>query len=385
MLVGPDGGPSRAGGASAVADPPAPAPAPPKPAPYAPPDRIDRDSRENTATAGIAGALPHLAAGSTYVDKSGAFENVANGKLPPSVTIQENGYTFKSDAQGRVASAEGRLATAAADPGRSSAGQRLQREVGWDDRLKLDHGGHLIGHRFGGPEALHNLFAQDGNSNTGEYKKLENSWAKNVEAGHNVDVKVQLQYGDDGVRPTHVSATTRINGGPPKVRVFENTYKGGLEPAPAARAAANDAESASRAAKVATGAESASKLARGAEVFGKVAAPVAIAADGYSLYSAYREDGDRIGKHTVEQAGSVAGGWAGAAVGAEAGAEGGAAVGALFGGVGAVPGAVIGGAVGGIVGGVVGSGAGKEAVKLGEGAVNAGKSAVHKVASFFGL
>jgi DNA/RNA non-specific endonuclease len=372
-----------AAGGAGTATLPRPAPATEPPAQHTPaqkPDTIEHSDGSGTTTAGLAGAAAQLGL-HTIDDSSGKYENVANGKLPPNASIVEKGYTFTTDGQGRVASASGKLAlNPNAGAPRDAATKAAQKEVGWDDRLSTDHGGHLIGDRFNGPGDLKNLFAQDGNFNLGEYKKLENGWAKELGKGRSVDVNVNLSYPKDSLRPTTVDVSTKINGKVMARNIYDNAPGGKVA---AGSTSAEDGTGA--AARDAAEAAEGSRFARGAEVLGKVALPVAVAADAYSLYGAYKQDGDRIGKHTVEQAGSVAGGWAGAAVGAEAGGEAGAAVGALFGGVGAVPGAIIGGAVGGVVGGLAGSAAGKDAVKLGEGAVSYGKKAVSAVANFFGF
>jgi ElaB/YqjD/DUF883 family membrane-anchored ribosome-binding protein len=106
------------------------------------------------------------------------------------------------------------------------------------------------------------------------------------------------------------------------------------------------------------------KTTKAIESVGKVAAPIAIAFDGYRLIDAYQKDGNGFGHNFQTTTGSVAGGWTGALVGAELGAQGGAALGGAigiwFGGVGAVPGAAIGGVVGGLAGGAVGAFTGSE-------------------------
>lgn len=106
----------------------------------------------------------------------------------------------------------------------------------------------------------------------------------------------------------------------------------------------------------ASGASGASgRAARGAvRGVSRVAAPVGIALDGYSLYDAYRQDGG-FGENFGSTAGSVAGGWGGAA--------GGAAVGAAIGSVVPGVGTVVGGIVGGIIGGFGGSLLGEEVVE----------------------
>jgi hypothetical protein len=352
-----------------------------------------------TSTAAAASGIPTSVGPSAIEDRTGELTRVANGKLPRGATIQENGYTFTTDSEGRVASAQGKLTTNPnTGAARNAETKAAQRTVGWDDRLPADHGGHIIADRFNGPGTYANLMAQDGNFNLGEYKKLENGWAKAIDSGQSVSVKVELQYPQGSLRPDQLTVKTRLGSGPIVNNVFHNA-PGGKAPATDAEsarapsrepAAARTAESASESAAestavVASDASRLSKFAAGAGVAGKIATPLAAAADAYSLYSAYRQDGRRIGSHTLDQAGSVVGGWAGAAVGAETGAEAGAAVGALFGGVGAAPGAVIGGAAGALAGGVVGSGAGKAAVELAGRGIDLGKKAAHSVANFFGF
>jgi hypothetical protein len=274
---------------------------------------------------------------------------VPEGRLAPNASIVENGYTSTTDQFGRLKSIEGQLSL---NPGVRNA--TSQQTVGWADRLSTDQGGHGIATRFNGPSGYNNLVAQDKNLNLSAYKRMENDLARHVQAGDKVSAKVTYHYDEGGLRPTHIQVNSTING-----RKFTNVF-------------ANKAnvEATSVLGDVGTG-ESAlntvGKVAKSAEVIGKVAGPLAAAADAYQMYGAFKQDGDTIGHHTVEAAGSVAGGWAGAAYGAEIGA----AVGAEFGGVGAIPGAIIGGAVGGLVG----SKAGEDVVKLGEDAIDAGKKA----------
>jgi hypothetical protein len=316
------------------------------------------------------------------VDTAEAYAQTTDGKLPHNATIVENGYQFTTDNQGRVVSADGNLSVNSnAGAARTAATKAAQRTVGWQDRLPTDYGGHLIADRFNGPGSYVNLMAQNGNFNLGEYKKLENGWAKELAKGNSVHVNVELNYPAGSLRPSTVSVQAKVGSRPPTFNVYHNA-PGGKAPA---TGESTTARNGAQAATDLADASAASKLARGAEVVGKIATPIAVAADAYSLYSAYKQDGNRIGSHTVDQAGSVAGDLAGAAAGAEMGAEAGTAIGAAFGGVGAGPGLVIGGAVGAVVGGVVGSGAGKAAVQLAEKGIDLGKKAWHSVSSFLGI
>jgi len=97
-----------------------------------------------------------------------------------------------------------------------------------------------------------------------------------------------------------------------------------------------------------TSAKALSTVSKGATV-------VAVGVDVARIGSAYRADGNRVGKETVTTAASVAGGWAGAWAGAKVGATGGAMVGAFGGPVGAAVGGIVGGIGGAIAGSLVGS------------------------------
>jgi len=95
----------------------------------------------------------------------------------------------------------------------------------------------------------------------------------------------------------------------------------------------------------------ASKVSRGARAIGRVAAPLGIAADGYSISTAYRQDGGKVGVNTAAAVAGSAGGWVGGAAGAWGGVQAGATIGALGGPVGSAVGGVVGGIIGGVLGG----------------------------------
>jgi len=128
------------------------------------------------------------------------------------------------------------------------------------------------------------------------------------------------------------------------------------------------------------------KIAKGVDAVGRFAAPVAIAGDVIQVGSAYHQDGNSIGRHTVDALASSAGGWAGAAMGGEAGAEIGAAVGSIVPGAGTVVGGVVGGIVGGAAGELVGSKAAASAVHAVEdvdvSAAKGASAAYHRISSW---
>jgi len=179
-----------------------------------------------------------------------------------------------------------------------------------------------------------------------------------LQAGFETDEEVRYDTGTG--RPTSVTASadavgevripdvqTRVPGARPEMdRVILTESKVGYtsNSGRAAIEAANDADLLST-----------NQSLRGAgsvlENVGKVARPVGLALDVYSVGASYRADGNSFGENTQRTvtgiAGSAAGAWGGAVAGAAIGS--------------AVP--VVGTAVGGIVGGIVGGLAGDQAGK----------------------
>ena len=101
--------------------------------------------------------------------------------------------------------------------------------------------------------------------------------------------------------------------------------------------------------------ETAAQISRAAHAVGRVAVPVGIAADAYSIGSGIVADGGTFGPNATVATAGAAGGWAGAVAGGWGGVQLGTLAGAAVGGpVGAPIGAVIGGLIGAIGGGLFG-------------------------------
>ena len=97
-------------------------------------------------------------------------------------------------------------------------------------------------------------------------------------------------------------------------------------------------------------------LSKASKIVGKAAAPIAVAAEGYNVYTEYKNGGKKAAvKQAVRSSGAIAGAWAGA--------KGGAAVGAAVGSVFPGAGNAIGAAIGGVIGGVAGYFAGDKIMK----------------------
>lgn len=153
--------------------------------------------------------------------RKGAWNSELNGPLRPDTDYLVNGYTYKTDGQGRITEVSGELDLSTAD--RNTYQQRKAGDSGIDG----DDGGHIVASIFNGPGEMINLYPQNGNFNRGVWKQLENTWAEALENGSSVNVKIELNFADDGVRPSGVTATYQIDGGRPVRETFDNVPGGG--------------------------------------------------------------------------------------------------------------------------------------------------------------
>lgn len=113
-----------------------------------------------------------------------------------SEAIEENGYEYRIDSEGRVSEIEGDLTL---EKGKRDL--NAQREAGGEFRRDTDDGGHFIGNRFNGIGGDINMFAQDSNLNRGGYKSMENEWDRELGKGNDVHVKIDPIYQDRTERP----------------------------------------------------------------------------------------------------------------------------------------------------------------------------------------
>lgn len=140
-------------------------------------------------------------------------------RLKPNLEYGKNGYSYKTDAQGRISEVQGSLKLE-----KGGRNPYAQRTVGkGDGRLTGDHGGHLIGDQFGGAGGKENMVPMDGgvnNYHSGEWGQMEKNWASELKNGSNVDVKIEPRYGDNTSRPTHFDITETINGQTRNITIF---------------------------------------------------------------------------------------------------------------------------------------------------------------------
>lgn len=143
--------------------------------------------------------------------------------LKPNVEYTSTaGYTYKTDEQGRIISAEGKL-----NLGEAQRNTHAQKVVGREDRLPDDEGGHLIASIFEGSGGLDNLVPMNGNLNKGEWKKLENMWAAALKEGEKVEVRITPIYIAGSQRPYSFDIEYKIADGKWDLVEFLNNAGGG--------------------------------------------------------------------------------------------------------------------------------------------------------------
>ena len=153
-----------------------------------------------------------------YRDDNGAKYR-EDDRLVPNIEFERNGYKYKTDAEGRVISAEGELQVKNHD-GRSEMDSRASVDKG--DMRNTDDRGHLIADRFNGSGGIENLVPMDSELNQhGDYKKMENTLADAMKDGVKVELKVEPVYEGDSTRPSEFRVTYSMDG-EKEVAVFKN-------------------------------------------------------------------------------------------------------------------------------------------------------------------
>jgi len=129
--------------------------------------------------------------------------------LKPNTTYEVNGYKYKTDDQGRIISAEGKLRMR--DPEYTRDMEDVRNKEGQEYR-DTDDRGHLIGHQFGGSDKLENLVPMDQKCNQKDYVKIENYLADAVKDGADVRLKIEPVYSEDSKRPSEFRISYSVDG-----------------------------------------------------------------------------------------------------------------------------------------------------------------------------
>ncbi|WP_307724484.1 DNA/RNA non-specific endonuclease, partial [Aneurinibacillus danicus] len=142
----------------------------------------------------------------TFIDNP--FDDA--GKLKPNVKYKagEHQYDYETDHLGRIEK------FSADDLKLTTRDKRLPHASNTPGKQPGDHAGHLAGDRFGGSPELDNLVSQSSNVNLSQYKKLENEWARALQAKppKHVSVEVEVKYAGDSLRPSGFKVTYEIDG-----------------------------------------------------------------------------------------------------------------------------------------------------------------------------
>lgn len=177
-----------------------------------------------SSSGGSGGNHPHSeGAGKGGTSKPPVYEKVNYGDhftkkgrkkvLKPDVEYTSpDGYTYRTDSQGRIIECEGTLKLGAGD-----RNEYAQRTVGkGQGRLPDDDGGHLIGAQFKGPKDIDNLVPQNSQINRGggEWYKMETEWvnALNEKPPKKVTVKIEPIYSGSSMRPDSFEVVYEIEG-----------------------------------------------------------------------------------------------------------------------------------------------------------------------------
>lgn len=130
-----------------------------------------------------------------------------------------NGYTYHTDAQGRVTLIEGNVRFPDEDSVRNQVDQRTS---GGMDRAYGDDGGHLVAMRLGGDVSWLNIVPMDAQLNRGGYKAMESDVAKMLKNGENPKIKIEVRYDDQqGIRPSGFTYTVETSD-KKLTKVFDN-------------------------------------------------------------------------------------------------------------------------------------------------------------------
>lgn len=176
-------------------------------------------------TGGIPGGDHHMDApdaGHHHVDVNsggtGAWNYELNHPQPNTHYTVDNRFQYTTDHLARPHDMEANL-NLGEHGDRSSYQQRI---AGGDDRLPDDHGGHIFGSQFGGPGEAINLTAMSNQINLIGYAGLESEWKNLLQQGYSVDVKVNIDYPGDSMRPDAYFVKTYVDGKLYSTREFDN-------------------------------------------------------------------------------------------------------------------------------------------------------------------
>lgn len=146
-----------------------------------------------------------------------------DGTLKPNQEYKagENGYTYKTDANGNISSAHADELKFKTHDG------RLNHNSNTAGKLHGDDAGHLFADQFGGSPELDNLVSQKSGLNRGikgnpkTYRNMEKQWSTALKNGQKVtDIDINLSYKNGSSRPSAFDVSYKIDG-----KLFNRHFK----------------------------------------------------------------------------------------------------------------------------------------------------------------
>ena len=146
-----------------------------------------------------------------------------DGTLKPNQEYKagENGYTYKTDANGNISSAHADELKFKTHDGRLN---HISNTAG---KLPGDDAGHLFADQFGGSPELDNLVSQKSGLNRGikgnpkTYRNMEKQWSTALKNGQKVtDIDINLSYKNGSSRPSAFDVSYKIDG-----KLFNRHFK----------------------------------------------------------------------------------------------------------------------------------------------------------------
>ena len=144
-----------------------------------------------------------------------------NGKLKPNIkyTAGEYKYWYKTDELGRICSCQADELYLKQHIG------RLKHNPNTPGKREGDQAGHLIADVFGGSPKLNNLVSQAKNVNQKLYRDIEKKWQQalnKIPPDEITDLKIEIIYDGNNVRPAAFKIKYKINGDMVKVPPIYN-------------------------------------------------------------------------------------------------------------------------------------------------------------------
>ena len=128
-------------------------------------------------------------------------ENGRKKLMPNTKYVTSDNYKYTTDELGRIVNVEASELVLK----RADRNKYAQANVGGNDRLVDDDGGHLIGAQFNGPPDIDNLVPQNSQINRrgGVWYDMETEWANALKEvpPKKVSVKIQPIYSSKSMRP----------------------------------------------------------------------------------------------------------------------------------------------------------------------------------------